>query len=40
MGITQAMLIDAHGVIYMTPQMHKRIKLEKLGKDVRVVDLP
>jgi len=40
MGITQAMLIDAHGVIYMTPQMHKRIKLEKPSKDVRVVDLP
>ena len=40
MGITQAMLIDAHGVIYMTPQMHQRIKLEKPVKDVRVVTLP
>lgn len=40
MGINQAMLIDANGVIYMTPQMHKRIKLEKPVKDVRVVSLP
>jgi thiamine biosynthesis lipoprotein len=40
MGITQAMLIDSHGVIYMTPQMHQRIKLEKPVKDVRVVSLP
>lgn len=40
MGITQAMLIDAHGIILMTPQMHKRIKLEKPVKDVRVVELP
>lgn len=40
MGISQAMLIDAHGTIYMTPQMHQRIKLEKPIKDVRVVTLP
>lgn len=40
MGITQAMLIDTQGVIHMTPQMHKRIKLEKPSNDVRVEDLP
>ena len=40
MGITQAMLIDAKGVMYMTPQMRQRIKLEKAVKDVRVTPLP
>jgi len=40
MGITQAMLIDTQGIIHMTPQMHKRIKLEKPVKDVRVEALP
>jgi thiamine biosynthesis lipoprotein len=40
MGISEAMLIDSNGVIYMTPQMHKRLKLEKPVKDVRVVALP
>lgn len=40
MGVTQAMLIDANGVMYMTPQMQKRIKLEKPVTDVRVLALP
>lgn len=40
MGITQAMLIDAKGVIYMTPQMQQRIKLEKPVSDIKVVTLP
>jgi thiamine biosynthesis lipoprotein len=40
MGITQAMLIDTDGVMYMTPLMQKRIKLEKPVKDVRVVPMP
>jgi len=40
MGISQAMLIDANGAIYMTPQMHQRIKLEKPVNDIKVVALP
>ena len=40
MGVTQAMLIDANGVMYMTPQMQQRIKLEKPIQDVKVVPLP
>jgi thiamine biosynthesis lipoprotein len=40
MGVTQAMLIDQHGVMYLTPQMQQRIKLEEPVKDVKVVSLP
>ncbi|MEJ2360589.1 MAG: FAD:protein FMN transferase [Gammaproteobacteria bacterium] len=40
MGVKLVMLIDSQGVIYMTPQMRKRITLEKAGKEVNVVSLP
>lgn len=40
MGVTQVMLIDNSGVIYLTPQMQQRIHFEKTVTDVRVVALP
>ena len=40
MGIKQAMLIDANGVIHMTPLMQDRITLEKPGTTVKVEKLP
>ena len=40
MGVTQVMLIDTHGVIYMTPAMQQRIHFEKEVKDIKVVPLP
>ena len=39
MGVSEVMLIDAQGIIYMTPQMHQRMHLEKPVKDVRIVPL-
>lgn len=39
MGIKLVMLIDEQGVIYMTPQMRRRITLEKPVKEVKVVPL-
>ena len=40
MGITQAMLIDSHGVVYVTPQMQQRLTFDKPVSDLRVTPLP
>jgi len=40
MGVSQVMLIDQTGTVYLTPAMRARLKLEKPVKSVKVVALP
>lgn len=40
MQIKQALLVDRNGKIYVTRSLHQRLKFEKAGLDIKIVDDP